>query len=167
MSNLFNPVTLGESTAVQVRYSLGRTRRDDRGQILIIKYEGICRPGVPGEVDGRFMLAMGKAGLTAWEPDGLVIDLGDFDCKERGESLTSLLYLGEGVFGTENLPQAVGPRCGHAIRTFFDDSGESSGSAPTEGLCHDIRAAIDYVEKEMIKLHDSFSGRASSRGPLR
>jgi hypothetical protein len=124
------PVSLRDSTSIRVRFFLGRSRRAGVGKILVIKYDGVCRLGDDGEPDGRFMLAMGEAGLRVWEPDGLIVDLTDLDCRERADGLTRLLYLGEGVFGTENMPQAVvvGVRCEEAIRSFFvvDDRGGST-----------------------------------------
>ena len=113
------------------------------------------------ESDGRFMLAMGKAGLTVWEPDGLVIELTDLVCRKLNEGLTSLLDLDEGLFGSENLPQAVvvGPRCERAIRTFFTDD-PSCIPRPTKQCSRNIADAIDHVEEEMAKLDSIFGGKA-------
>ena len=151
MANLLTPVSLDELTAIRARFFLARSSRAKEEKILVVKYEGAGRSGVDGELDGRFMLAMGKAALTAWEPDGLVIDLTDLDFRQLVEGLASLLYLGAGVFGHENLPQAVvvGPGCEEAIRSFF--------SEPTRELAHDLASAMDYVEEEMAKLDARFS----------
>ena len=151
MAILLKPVSLGESTAIRVRFSLGQALRA-KGTILVIKYDGTCRPGDDGEPDGRFMLAMARAGLTAWEPDGLVVDLTELDCRRRVDGLTSLLYLGEGGFGSENLPQAVvvGPRCEQAIRTFFVGFDAGRRTEETEGWFRDVASAMDYVEDEVM-----------------
>ena len=153
MAILLEPVSLGESTTIRVRFFLGRSQRAGARKILVIKYDGICRSGDDGEPDGRFMLAMGKAGLTAWEPDGLVLDLTDLECVHRVDGLTSLLYIGEGVFG-ENMPQAVvvGPRSEQAIRPFFEGNGGSSIEETPE-CSQDVVSAMDHVDGVLAKLH--------------
>jgi hypothetical protein len=153
------PVSLGESSVIRVRFFLGSSPRVRAGRILVIKYDGVCRSGDDGEPDGRFMLAMGKAGLTAWEPDGLIVDLTDLDCQERVDGLTTLLYLGEGVFGTENMPQAVvvGARCEEAIRSFFVKGDRGYGIEESDGWFHDIASAMGYVEEEMVKVDSRFT----------
>jgi hypothetical protein len=155
------PVSLGESTAIRVRYFLGRSRRAEGRRILLIRYDGTCRSGDDGESDGRFMLAMGKAGLTAWEPDGLVVDLTDLDCRQLVDGLTSLLYLGEGFFGSENLPQAVvvGPWSAQAVRTFFLDINAGCRVEAVQESFHDIETAIDRVEEAVVKSYSLFSGK--------
>jgi hypothetical protein len=160
------PVGLGDSTAVQTRYFLGRSPRPEVGKILLIKYDGTCRSGDIGESDGRFMLAMGKAGLTAWEPDGLVFDLTGLDCLQLVDGLTLLLYLGEGAFGSENMPQAVvvGPRCEQAIRAFFLDINAGRKAEAVQAYFHDVETAMDFVEKGAAKLNALFSGKL--RQPL-
>jgi len=149
------PVSLGESTAIRVRFFLSRSLRAEGRKILVIKYDGICRSGDDGEPDGRFMLAMAKAGLTAWEPDGLVVDLTDLDCRQLVDGLTSLLYLGEGAFGSENMPQVtvVGPRCEEAIRPFFHDTNVGCCIGTTREYFHDVHAAINHVEEEVADWH--------------
>ena len=141
---------LNEAAPIHVRYFLGRAPRAEGWNILVVKYEGVCRSGAVGEPDGRFMLAMRKAGLTTWEPDGLVVDLTDLDCKEFSEGLTSLLYLGEGYYGSENLPEAVvvGPRCESAIRWYYQNINAHCRPETTKEYFHDVETAIEQVEEE-------------------
>lgn len=164
MSFPFETVSLGESIAIQVRYFLGATHDAKGCKILVIKYEGTCRSGKIGEPDGRFMLAMGKAGLIAWEPDGLVLDLADLECSERVDGLTSLLCLGEGEFGSENLPQAivVGPRSESVIQTYFHDIDDRCSAETKEEYFHDVETAIEVLEEEMNKLYILFFGEGRS-----
>ena len=166
MAILLEPVSLGEATAMRVQFFLGRALRA-RGKILVVKYDGTCRTGADGESDGRFMLAMGKAGLTAWEPDGLVVELTDLDCQELVDGLETLLYVGAGEFGTENLPQAVvvGPRCEQAIRPFFSRYDNGVRVEAMEEWYRDIAGAMDYVEEEMARLDLIFAGKAKAPRP--
>lgn len=160
MSVNFEPVGLGDSTEIRVSYLLGRSPRVGVRPILVIRFVGACRT----EVDARYMLAMGKAGLSAWEPDGLIIDLTGLDCGKRADGLTSLLYLGEGAFGTENLPQAVilGPGCEQAIRSFFEPAEAGCRVEAVEGWFQDIRSATDFVERAAEEINRKFSGRDGS-----
>jgi hypothetical protein len=155
MAMHLEPVSLGESTPIRVRYLLGRSPRAGGSKILVIGYDGTCRSGDDGEADGCFMLAMGQAGLTAWEPDGLIVDLTGLDCRQLVDGLTSLLYIGEGAFGNENMPQAVivGPRCEEAVGTFFLDINARCKPEAREDYFHDVESALDYVEREAEKLH--------------
>jgi len=160
MSVNFAPVSLDASADIRATYLLGRSPRVGVRPILVIRFDGACRT----EDDGRYMLAIGKAGLTMWEPNGLIIDLTGLDCGKRVDGLTSLLYLGEGVFGTENLPQAVilGPGCEQAIRSFFEPAEAGYRVEAVEGWFRDIRSATDFVEREAEEVSRKFSGRGGS-----
>jgi hypothetical protein len=159
MDVVLEPVSLGEANPIEVRFFLSRCRRTGR-KFLIIKYCGNCRTGDHGEADGRYMLAMGRAGITAWEPDGLIVELIDFECPALVDGLRSLLSLGEGEFGIENMPQAVvtGPRCEQAIRAFFVNDGTGSGIEAAKQCSRDIASAMDRVGEGIAKL-DSLFGR--------
>ncbi len=159
MAISLEPVSLDETSAIRVRFSLGRSSRA-AGKILVVGYDGTCRSGDEGEADGRFMLAMGQAGLMAWEPDGIVLNLTELDCRHLTDGLTALLSLGEGLFGCENLPLAVvaGPRCERTIRPFFLGGGGDQ-SETSEGWSPDIAGALGHVEDEMARLDALFSRR--------
>ncbi len=161
MSINFEPVGLGDSTEIRVSYLLGCSPRVGVRPILVIRFDGACRT----EDDGRYMLAIGKAGLTTWEPNGLIVDLTGLECGKRVDGLTSLLYLGEGVFGTENLPQAVivGPCCEQAIRSFFEPADVERRAEAMEGWFRDIRSATDFVEREAEEVSRKFSARVGEQ----
>ncbi len=152
-------VRLDESAAIQTRFFLGRSARAGVGKILVIEYDGTCRSGELGESDGRLILAMGKAGLTAWEPDGFVLDLTRLDCPQLVDGLISLFCLGEGAFGSENTPLAVvvGPHCEKAVQTFFLDINARCRPEAEQKYFHDVGSAMGFVEESAVRLNALFN----------
>ena len=154
-------VSLGGSIPIRVRFLIGRAPRAGGEKILVVKYDGTCRSGADGESDGLYMLAMGKAGVTFWAPDGLVIDLTDLECRELADGLQSLLFFGEEFYGgVENLPEAVvaGPRCEQVIETLYQELNAVTKPEAALRWHRDVEGALDQIEEEMVPLRSSWSG---------
>lgn len=147
------PLNLSDLSSIRVQFARARTRRA-WGSILVIKYSGTYRPGSLGEPDARFMLAMGVAGVRAWEPNGVILDLSDLTYR-WGNNLECLLEIGSHEFSDVGFPLAlvVGPRCERAVRSLLIPPGGESASVMEEILFRDLQHAWDYVEGEIIALY--------------
>src|SRR6266550_2062673 len=49
------------------------------GPILIAKFTGRYRPGCQGNPDAAYLVAMGVAAVSYWEPKGVVLDVSQLE----------------------------------------------------------------------------------------
>jgi len=145
--------TLEELSRIKVRYFLGPSQRKPHLDILIVRYTGTYPFGSAGNSDATYMTAMAKAGVSAFEPWGVIHDLSELTY-EWGDML-EMVFIGpdDDAAGGELLetvfdhpPAAgqpaivVGPKCEEAVRTLL--LGENS-EEPIE--------TIGYVFRDLDK----------------
>jgi hypothetical protein len=130
--------TLAELSQIEVRYFLVPSRRKPHLEILVIRYIGTYPFGSGGNDDARFMCAMAKAGVSAFEPWGVIHDLSELSY-EWGDMLDIVFGVGP-EFAPSPVAVVVGPRCEEAVRTLL--LGENS-QEPIEKLGYLFRNLSD------------------------
>lgn len=149
MSTPMESLNLEELSSIRGRFFRSRLRQG-QSTILVAQFAGTYRPGCLGGPDARYMLAMGEAGVRAWEPDGLILDLTELKY-HWGNDLEELINIGHRRFGIESLPLAiiVGPGCESGVQSLLIPPGTSSALMMNECLFRDLQAAFDYLEEEI------------------
>ena len=87
--------SLNTLSRIQVRYLVGPATRHPHLQLLVIKYVGAYPRGAAGPDATRFMLAMARAGLAAFEPWGIIHDLSELTY-EWGDGLDKVFKVAPG-----------------------------------------------------------------------
>ncbi len=149
MNTPMEPLSLDELSSIRVRFFRSHFHQE-RSTILVAQFAGTYWPGSLGGPDARYMLAMGEAGVRAWEPDGLILDLTELKY-DWGNDLKELINIGHRCFGIESLPLAiiVGPGCEAGVRSLLISPGIPPDSTMTEFLFRDLRAAFEYLDEEI------------------
>jgi hypothetical protein len=100
-------------------------------RILVTRFVGTYRIGSGGNPDATYMVAVGNAGVEAFNPDALIIDLADLSY-EWGDEMDCVFNIGE----SRKIPVGlvVGEKCRHAIGT----------------LCFGVNSTTDPCEKAWI-----------------
>lgn len=114
---------LAGSGSVAIRYFLTPSEKRPYLEVLVIRYSGTYPSGSGGNADARYMHAMAKAAVTAFEPYGVIHDFSELRY-DWGDMLDTVFSVGP---ESEPSPVAiiVGPGCAEAIRT----------------LCHGIKSS--------------------------
>lgn len=153
--------SLGNLSGIEVRFFLGESGRHTGVEILVIRYRGEYPIGSAGNGDGRYMTAMAEAGISAFNPWGVIHDLTGLNY-QWGDWLENVFIgppqneagklLGK-IFGQAPPAQqpaiVVGPACEEAVRTLL--LGESS-KEPLESIGYvfrDLDAAWAFIEAQL------------------
>lgn len=127
--------------------------------VLVIRFAGTYRIGSAGNPDATFMSAMGNAGVEAFDPDVIVIDLSDLTY-EWGDMLEMVFSIGD----TLNRPSAVvvAEGCRAAIGTLCFGVNSEKDACEQEWIFDSLEAAWNYVttlldEGERPKIHEAAS----------
>lgn len=153
---------LSELSKIDVRFFTGNSAQVEYCKILVIQFIGTYPIGSEGNDDAQFMCAMAKAGIEAFEADGVIYDLSQLHY-EWGDRLEMLFAIGppepaggiESIFG--KMPRAqqaalvVGPSCEEAVRTLL--LGENSDD-PIEKIgwvFRDQDSAWLFIENQLAK----------------
>ena len=143
-------LTLGSLSSIEVSFFSGPSRAADYYDLLVVKFSGRYRNGSSGNPDALFMSAMAEAGIVAWGPAGLILDLRELEY-EWGDLLEAVFAAGESHYGDTRFPQAiiVGPPCEKAVRTLVLglDSTEPLESVPW--VFRELESAWAYVEAQL------------------
>jgi hypothetical protein len=135
-------------------------RRRDR-QALIVSFEGYVRPHQ--EDEATFMDAITKAALTAWESQGLILDL-------RGLRYEPGSDIGAVMWAPENLEEYTEPCPTRMIfsasnHDWLLDMVQDMEGDPSEWLAGTLEEALDAVEKEFEKEYEKQLARRANRNP--
>ncbi|MBA4190032.1 MAG: hypothetical protein C0467_18765 [Planctomycetaceae bacterium] len=137
---------LQELSKIEVRYFTGPSSEKPYLEILVIKYIGVYGFGSGGNADARYMRAMVRAGIDAFEPWGVVHDLSELSY-EWGDMLDQV-FIGPDVEHSV-MAVVVGPNCEEAVRTLC--LGERS-TEPLEKIgwvFRDLETAWTYVDSQI------------------
>jgi hypothetical protein len=155
--------SLGEGSQIRVRYLTGPSSRLPGGDILVIQYAGRYGYGSAGNGDATFMCAMARAGLSAFDPFGMIHDLSELDY-EWGDRLEELLTIGPDAAdpGSALLgfvfsqPQAasqpaivVGARSEEAVRTLLLGINSNAPLESIGNVFRDLRSAWAFVDAQI------------------
>src|SRR5262245_57191729 len=96
-------LTLGSLSEIEVSIFSGPSKSADYYDLLVVKFKGKYRYGSSGNPDATFMSAMAEAGIVAWGPAGLILDLSEL-AYEWGDQLEEVFAAGEGHYGDVRFP---------------------------------------------------------------
>ena len=115
--------------------SMGRADDDYSGIILVVAFKGVCGIGSANNSDATFMAAMIKAGIEAWSPDALVLDLRELDYR-WGDMMSKVLGAGEYSM----------------FKQVINGDGEANQDLPTAVVISDLNreGLTSLVEMEMF-----------------
>jgi hypothetical protein len=119
------PHSLTEMSDVKVAFFTCPLPSKSYCEALIVRCTGECGFGSNSNADAQFMTAMVKAGLAAWEPVALVLDLRELKY-QWGDQMLGVLCAGEG---------------------YYYDWSSPPTAVVVSGLCRDGLTSL--IEKEM------------------
>jgi hypothetical protein len=131
------------SGAVSIRYFLIPSEKRPYLEVLVVRYSGVYPFGSAGNADARYMYAMAKAAVAAFEPWGVIHDLSDLRYK-WGDLLEMVFSVGPEV---EPSPVAavVGPGCEEAVRTLCHGINSDEPLESLGWVFRDLESAWRYV----------------------
>jgi len=139
------PLTLESLSSIACSFRRGRSRIVTYADILVVSFRGKYRPGSAGTPDARFMLAMAEAGIAAFDPLALILDLRDLEY-EWGDDLDLLFGAGSSRDSTFPVATVVGTSCAEAVRTLCLGVSSSESLETINGLFRDIDSAWSYLD---------------------
>lgn len=127
--------------------------------VLVIRFEGVYRFGSGGNPDATFMLAMGNAGVQAFEPEAIITDLSALSY-EWGDMMDSVFGIGGDLKATTAI--VVGKQCREAIGTLCFGVDSTKDACEQEWIFDSLDAAWNYVTKlldegEQPPIHEAAS----------
>jgi len=150
LSEQLQELTLGSLSSIEVSFFSAPSRAADYYDLLVVKFRGHYRRGSSGTPDALFMSAMAEAGIVAWGPAGLILDLSELEY-EWGELLETVFAAGESHYGDSRFPQAVivGPHSEKAVRTLVVGLDSTEPLECIGWLFRDLDSAWSYVEAQL------------------
>lgn len=138
---------LAGSGAVSIRYFLTPSEKRPYLEVLVVRYSGEYPCGSAGNADARYMHAMAKAAVAAFEPWGVIHDLSDLRY-EWGDLLEMVFSVGPEV---EPSPVAVvvGPSCEEAVRTLCHGINSDEPLDALGWVFRDLQSAWRYVADQI------------------
>lgn len=145
-------LNLSDLSQIKVEFSRGPSQNTSYLDILIVKYVGHYLDGAAGNADARYMYAMGKAALNAFEPSGLIIDLSELKY-EWGDMLEIVFDMGaEQVYhGRFPMATVVGPECQEAIRTLIHGIDSEKSIDEIDWMFDTLDRGWNYVDSLLTR----------------
>jgi hypothetical protein len=157
--------SLGALSRLQVQYFVGPCSHHPHLQLLVIKYSGAYPRGMRSGENGRFLMAMARAGVTAFEPWGVVHDLSEFTY-DWDDRLDLVFNIGPDapaetrdehgtIQPTQETPRAgrpavvVGPGCEEAIRRLLLGKNSKEPIAKIGYVFRDLKTAWEFVDAQI------------------
>lgn len=111
-------------------------------EILVVSFHGLYDHGSLGNGDGRLMAAIVSAGVVAWQPSGLVLDLRDLDY-EFGNTILGAINVGYDEDHGWLTPTriVVSSKSSDGLNSLM----EFVKRDPADWLCPDVEQAIERV----------------------
>jgi len=113
--------------------------------VLVIRFEGTYRIGSEGNPDAAFMVAIGNAGVYAFNPDAIITDLSALTY-EWGDEMAGVMDIG---CDRRNKPTSlvVGSNCRQAIGTLCFGVNSTNDACERESIFDSLDDAWKYVTK--------------------
>jgi len=138
---------LGDLSNIEVRYFTTPTTKQ-YCHMLIVKYSGSYPDGSGGNDDARYMMAMAKAGIVAFDGIwGVVHDLTDLKYS-WGDRLENVIGVGPTI---RDNPTAVvvGPYCEDAVRTLLLGVQSTEPLQSVGNVFRNLTDACRYVDERI------------------
>jgi hypothetical protein len=142
------PHRLDELSEIKYEYftsSFPSSDNSDDDDVLIVAFHGSCGFGSGSNADRQFMSAMTKAGLAAFEPLGLILDMTDL-VYEWGDMMSAILGAGDGIYFESPFPTVVivSSKCLDGLTSLVRDEMDDD---PAAWLYSDLSSALAAVER--------------------
>lgn len=141
------------SATINVAFFRGNSSINSAYDILVVKYSGEYPFGSLGNSVARFMFAMGNAGLHAYEPCGVIIDMSELHY-EWGDMLEIVFGIGAGQYLDTEFPVAtvVGPQCREAVRTLIHGENSKKQLEDIGWVFDSLELAWEHVDQLINKV---------------
>jgi hypothetical protein len=128
---------LTELSSIETRFAITTVAEH---RVLVVRYSGVYRMGCNGNPDAALMRAMGLAGVEAFSPVAVLLDLRELEYV-WGDMLDQVFTLGG------ELPSAVlvGARCREAIGTLIFGEGDPRDPTEDEAFFDELQPALDFL----------------------
>ena len=117
-------------------------------QILVVAFSGSYGYGSSGYSDALYMRAMIEAGLAAFRPSGLIIDLSDFEY-EWGDDIDYGLEVS--LDDTPEPTTVIGPKCHDGLKSLFRGFNSSEELIDNRNYFANLTDAVSYLAAIVIK----------------
>ncbi len=143
---------LEDLSSIACRFHIGKHPQESYPKdILVISYEGKYRDGSCGNPDATFMFVMGNAGVQAYNPDAIILDMSDLHY-EWGDMLDCVFDVGD----EKPCPSAivVGDGCREAIGTLCFGINSKEDACQHEEIFDTLEDAWTYVTDKLDEIED-------------
>lgn len=147
-----NDVQLEDLSDITCRFQIGTHQGASFARkVLVISFAGTYRDGAKGNPDGSFMFAMGNAGVEAFDPAAIVLDMSDL-VYQWGDMLECVFDVG----GQRRLPSSivVGPQCRVAIGTLCFGIHSKKDACQQDEIFDTLEDAWNYVTEKLDEFED-------------
>jgi hypothetical protein len=160
-----NEVRLEELSDINFSFWIGKHPGESyEKSVMVVRFEGVYRIGSGGNSDATFMVAMGNAGVEAFEPDAIIIDLSSL-AYEWGDMMDSVF----GIGSDRKVPTAiiVGEQCRPAIGTLCFGVNSTKDACEHDDIFDSLEAAWSYVTRLLNENDKPAIHQAASEGDFR
>jgi hypothetical protein len=165
MSSDLKERRLSDLSRLEVRYYLAPSQKLEDANVLVIKYTGSYQDGCKGNSDAQFMCAMARAGIIAFEPNGVIHDLSQLTYN-WGDMLSNVFSEGvlrpnpaeeklAEIFGhkwsdshTAQPAVVVGPACEEAVRTLLLGTDSTAPISSVGWVFRDLDSARRFIDDQ-------------------
>lgn len=140
-------IQLKDLSEIDCRFQIGTYEgRSYPRRILVIHFVGKYRVGSEGNPDASFMFAMGNAGVEAFDPHAVILDMSQLSY-EWGDMLDCAFDIGS----QQHLPSSVivGPHCREAIGTLCFGIHSEEDACQHEEIFDTLEDAWKYVTEKL------------------
>ena len=133
--------TLESLSDLSVTFSLGNHPCESYPRtVLVMGCSGAYGVGSAGNPDATFLMAMGKAGIEAFGPHGMILDLSELTY-EWGDMLEAVF----GIAGDKPMAVVVGEQCRVAIGTLCFGETSTTDACEEQWIFDSLSDAWNYV----------------------
>jgi len=145
-------VRLEDLSKIVCRFQIGKHDQQSYPKsILVVRYEGTYRYGCQGNGDATFMFAMGNAGVKAFDPDAIILDLSELSY-QWGDMLDCVFGIGDEV--PRPLAMVVGPGCHSALGTLIFGVRSKEDACQQEEIFDTLEDAWAYITDKLDEDED-------------
>ena len=135
-----------------VRYSFMTGKHPGKSyekKVVVIQFEGAFGFGSGGNSDATFMRSMGEAGVQAFDPNAIIIDLSalSYEWGDEGDEMECVFDIG----GDRKVPTAlvVGEKCRKAIGTLCFGEDSTQDACEQDWIFDSLDQAWHFVTKRL------------------
>ena len=137
-------------SSIQLTMSVADLAQGPARRMLHVQFAGHYHSGSGGTTDALFMYAMARAAVTAWEPDGLILDYSQLEY-HWGDEMEWLLPDDDGPFEDMPVVVVVGPPSKEGVRMLIFGVGSTKTFVDAAGIYEDLMVAVDALDQQLAQ----------------